>query len=136
MIDDITKEIKAAEDRVNQYYHVAVDWIDKIQRGGSVGREMLKRGYKSIALYGYGDLGRLLCTEARLNQIEVKYVVDRNPYYKTLPCEVKIIQQDEQMETVDVMIVTALNYYLEIKKTLLEKGFQSPVISIEELIYS
>ncbi len=136
MDETVKKAMKEAEDRVNMYYHVAVDWIDKIQRGLSVGGEIKRRNWNSIAIYGYGDLGRLLYKEATLNQIDVKYVVDRNPYYKSLPCKVKIITPDGDLEKVDVMIVTALNYYSEIKKSLIEKEFQAPVISIEELIYS
>lgn len=62
---------------------------------------------KSIAIYGYGFFGRLLCRELENSDIQIMYVIDRNKDFDT---EIRLISPDEEWDKVDAIIISPLSY--------------------------
>ncbi len=89
-------------------------------------------GYQKVAVYGVGYIGKSFINELEDSCVEILYAIDRNPDQSVTG--VRIIKPDEVMEGADVVVITALNDYDEIKKEI-SKKIKIPIISIEDVIY-
>lgn len=87
--------------------------------------------YKNIAIYGMGDIGKLLLDELDDSTISVKYGIDKNV---TDLGKIQVVNPDDNLEKVDAIVVTAIAYFDEIEKMLSEK-VNCPIISLEDIIY-
>lgn len=108
------------------------EWL-KIKQGGvDISNYFLERNIKNIAIYGMSYIGERLYDELDGTEIKIKYAIDRNvnKVYRGL----KIISPDEELSEVDVVVVTPVFYYDEIKIVLQEK-ITGKIISIEDIIY-
>ena len=53
-------------------------WLENRNANKTLVDYFHRYGYKTIAIYGAGDLGRLLYEEIKNSDIQVKYFIDRN----------------------------------------------------------
>ena len=115
-----------------RYLHIMEDWMARRVKGVSLACRLKSAGYKEIAIYGYGVLGRSLYEELALSDILVKYIID----YKgeNLHTEVKVYLPYESLPAVDVVIVSVLFEYGTIYRVLKDKGI-SNILSLERLLY-
>ena len=70
-----------------------------------------KRGYKKVAIYGLGELGKCVLNDLSDTNVKVSYIIDQA--YNNYPCGVKgipVINKELicQQEEIDVVIVTVL----------------------------
>ncbi len=89
-----------------------------------------KNEIDSVAIYGMGQLGRILICEFKKENIKVMYTVDRG--VGQFSNEIKMFRPEEILPKVDMLIVTAYDY-----KNILEKlnlNNIKKVISLKELI--
>ena len=77
-------------------------------------------------------MGERLYEELAGSGIEVKYIIDKN--VDGIYSEVNVVTPDEELEEVDVIVVTAPHYFDEIEEMLSQK-VDYPVISIEDVVY-
>lgn len=83
----MVQNIKQKEDKVDikQYNKISaindvlLRWIRIKQKGISIKQYFRDKSFRSIAIYGMGQLGCLLYDELEKSDIFVKYVMDRNP---------------------------------------------------------
>lgn len=102
------------------------------QKGMSLENFFQKNGYKRIAIYGMGFLGQRLYDEFMDSSIEMVGAIDRNSNIKLDKCQ--IYQSVHEMkEEPDVVVVTAITYYNEIKEEI-QKESSVLVISMEDVI--
>ena len=73
----------------------------------TIGDYLIDRGYRKVAIHGYGFLGKQLLGRLRNCELEVSYVLDRNAKY--LDCEVPILTIDDSLPSVDAVIVTMID---------------------------
>lgn len=90
-------------------------------------------GYRSVAIYGMKELGCALFNELKAKGIDVKYGIDKNRLI-TVP-GLKIYSLGDELEDVDVIVVTAIHHFEEIGEQI-SKISDCPVISIEDLFCS
>lgn len=107
------------------------EWIRTKQEGKSLADYLKEKGYKRVAIYGLSYVGERVLDELRDNGIEVVYAVDK----KTDPVyfDVEICRPEEELEEVDVVIVTAITFFDEIK-VMMEEKLQCPILSLEDII--
>lgn len=110
-------------------YKLVSDYLD----GNRISDYLKDLGYKNIAIYGVGDLGTLLLKIFCLEGVEVSFCIDRDSS-KTLE-KISIITPYDTIPKVDVIIVTALESFEEIKKEL-KKKTDSKIISLETIIFN
>ena len=87
------------------------------------------------------ELGERLYDELRNTNIKVKYIIDRdveNLYANLIYANDKydglvVITPEEELQEVDIIIVTANFYFDEIAQSLYEKT-DAPVVSLEEVL--
>lgn len=113
-------------------YNIACQWMSHKQMGNSLEQYFDRKGYQSIAIYGMGRMGNMLYDDLKISNIEVKYGIDKDPYCTCL--DLDIIEPEDKFEKVDVIVVTPIIVYDEIKE-MLSKKTEIPIISIEEVIY-
>ncbi|MDE6433381.1 MAG: hypothetical protein K2L07_04055 [Lachnospiraceae bacterium] len=119
-------------DKFRGYYNMLNQWMAIKQEGRSLEEYFIRNGYKTIAIYGMGGMGSRLYEDLKQTNIEVRYAIDQNAVC-TDP-ELKMITIDDEIETVDVIVVTATFAYDEIKE-LLSKKTKTTVISLEEVVF-
>ncbi len=129
------QQIFQLQNKINKfqsYYNVLIDWMILKQSGKSLGEKILQKGYMTIAIYGMGELGKCLYADINPNSIEIKYAIDSGGShdYETIP----VVGIDGVMDNVDVIIVTAIYDFDDIKEKL-ENIVSCPIVSLAELIW-
>lgn len=129
------KENTNGDNKINKfkgYYNILNQWLKLKQEGNSIEKYFLENGYKTVAVYGMGELGNRLYSELKESGIDVKYAVDRNA--ANIFSDLKLLDKNEPFPYVDVMIITASFAYDEIYKEL-NKKVDFPIVSLEEVVY-
>ena len=120
-------------DKFKNYYSMLNEWLILKQQGKSIDEYLKNKGYKTIAIYGMGEMGCRLLDELESSNVEVKYAVDENA--DDIYSEINIISPNDNFEIVDVIIVTATFAYSQIKEEL-QKKVDCEIISLEDIIYA
>lgn len=90
-----------------------------------------ENGYREVALYGMNYVGEILLQDLGQSEIKVKYAIDKNAKY--IRTGVTMIKPDEKLPEVDMVIVTAIAYFDEIKDNL-SKKISCPIVSLEDIL--
>lgn len=136
--EDKTIELEEKLQKLILFYWILTKWVDCKIKGQNIVDVLRLYGYMKIVIYGYAELGQLLCKEILQGGMRVEYVLDKTvettgieglPIYKL----VDIKKSDQEPLRIDVVIVTAVYYFEEIKRELTEAGYQN-VISMRTLL--
>lgn len=107
-------------------------WLELMQNGRGLMTYFLNNGYKSVAIYGMGDLGKKLFYELTKEGIDVLYTIDKNigtdDAYKMVPLR-------EKLSGADVMVVTAVSSFDDIYLDL-KSRFDGEIVNIEDVLWS
>lgn len=114
-----------------QMFRLMDDWINKKINKIEIEDYLLSNNYRNIAIYGLSYIGQTLINELEGSEVCIKYGIDRDSevYWEEFP----VIKPENVTEEVDIIIVTALSFYDEVKGTLQDK-VKCPIISLEEMI--
>lgn len=115
------------------FYVILVQWLRLRQRGISIENYFSERNIKTIAIYGMKELGQLLYEELKDSSIRVKYAIDRNADNICAP--INVVTANENMESVDMIVITAVHCFDDIKAQLKSK-VDCPIFSLEEIVFS
>ena len=119
-------------DKFKGYYNMLNQWLILKQEGKSLIEYFNKNGYKSVAIYGMGEMGNRLYDELKDSEIELKYAIDKNA--AGTYSELNVIGKDEDFPEVDVLVVTATFAFDEIEDELSGK-VDWPIVSLEDVVY-
>ena len=88
---------------------------------------------QTAAVYGLGDLGRLLIGQLKLDGIPISYGIDKRKSEIKLD-GIKVYAPWDELPAVDVVVVSLITFY-EIEEMLQSKfGVWQNIVSIEEII--
>ncbi len=138
MIDiDDKKNNVITESAVWMNFVVAKRWLENRNANKSFVDYFHQCGYKTIAIYGAGDMGRLLYEEIKESDIQVKYFVDRNGegIHAIDGIPVITISHLDEMDDVDVVVVTFSNTYDKMCKMLAKFVPEIRTLSIKDAIF-
>lgn len=114
------------------YFRTFCNWL-KLEHNEKALQKFFDDNYiRTIAIYGMGELGKLIYNKLQLLDINILYVIDRNAEKIDIK-NIKIIHPDQKLEKVDAIIVTPLHLFYEIEKMLYEKGVNN-IISLEDVV--
>ena len=119
-------------DKLLALYLMMNQWVKVKHQNKSIAEYLGKQGYKEIAIYGMNHVGETLLSELAGSDIHVKYGIDRNA--EAIYSDVDVILPDDELEEVDVVVVTPITYFDEIEE-LLSKKLDCPIISMEDILY-
>ena len=119
-------------DKFKSYYNMLNQWLVLKQEGKSLGQFFKDNGYKTIAIYGMGEMGNRLYDELKDTSIEVKYAIDKNAV--STYSELEVLELEDDLIPVDVIVVSAVFAFNEIEETISEI-VDYPIVSLEDVIY-
>lgn len=134
-----SKEIDKKErkiDKFKNYYNLLNQWLLIKQEGKSLGEYFKQNNYKSIAIYGMGELGNRLYDELKDTDVKVVCGIDKN--INNVYCDVSAYSVEEAVnltKTVDAIVVTAIFAFDEIEGEISSK-FDCSIVSLEDVVYS
>lgn len=114
------------------FYWMLTRWMDLKIKGHGVAEILDRLNCGSIAVYGYAELGQLLCKELASTRICVAYVLDKK-VKATGDEKLPVYIPQGGLLGVDAVVVTAVYDFDEIKKELLHMGYRN-VISFRKLL--
>ncbi len=126
------KEMLEGHKKVHELYMAFDQWLRIRQEGKTLVEYFEKNNFKTVAIYGMKELGERLYDELQNSGIEVRYIIDRNA--DSIYADVDVVTPDDELEPVDVIVVTAIYYFDEIEENLSEK-VEYPVVSLEDILY-
>lgn len=119
-------------DRNDANCQLAYQWIQMRQKGKKVEAYLKNCHIHTAAIYGMGDMGKILYEELKDSGIEVAYGIDKNKSVSGID-GLPVISLSETLPRADLIIVTPVYFYVGIKQEL-KKITDIPVVSLEELI--
>lgn len=119
-------------DKFKSYYNMLNQWLILKQEGKSLEKYFLDNGYKTIAVYGMGEMGNRLYDELKGSSVEIKYAIDKNA--ASTYSELEVVDPEDDFTEVDAVIVSAIFAFDEVEE-LLQKKVDCPVISLEDVVY-
>ncbi|MCR5269282.1 MAG: hypothetical protein K6E16_12305 [Lachnospiraceae bacterium] len=119
-------------DKFKGYYNMLNQWLILKQEGKSLAGYFTRNNYKTIAIYGMGEMGNRLYDELKGTGIEVKYAVDQNA--ASTYSELEVVDKEDNFDDVDVMVVTATFAFDEIEEEISAKC-NFPIISLDDVVY-
>lgn len=134
--NNIQSDVLKGYDLQLEQKNILNQWMLNMEQGILPEQYFEGKGYKCIAIYGLGILGDHLYRQLKKSNIQVKYIIDQK--VMSIPGDVQsdvtIIKPSEKLQKIDVVVVTALMQYKEIKILLSDK-VECDIISIENVIY-
>lgn len=113
-------------------YDLLYEWKKKNgkKEKNTVFYELFSRQEKTIAIYGLGNWGELFYQEIKNLPVKILYGIDKKvDFFHSL----QIRRPTDELEKVDMIVVTVFQEYKEIKEEL-QKKYQGEIVSIEQLI--
>lgn len=108
-------------------------WLELREQNKSISTYLRSRGYYSIAIYGFGFMGKHLLTELQESRdISIAYIIDRSVDSVTRVCPT--YRLSENLPPVDIIIVTPNGQYDAIKRDIAEK-VKYPTVSLEHILF-
>lgn len=120
------------EDKFRAYYNVLNQWLSVLHEGKSIERYFYDKNYRTIAIYGMGEIGNRLYEELSNSDVQVKYAIDKNADTVFSNLEVKSL--NDRLEDVDAVIVAVPHIFEEVKLRL-EGKVSCAIISLEDILY-
>ncbi|EOS79048.1 hypothetical protein C817_03116 [Dorea sp. 5-2] len=119
------------KDKYLEMFLLMNSWVYKLRRR-KVSDYLKENSFHSVAIYGMGYIGENLYEDLLCDNIEIKYLIDQN----VRQIKGRFTQtMDENIEPVDVIIVTALYDYDKIKLKL-QRRSNACILSLAEIIYT
>ncbi len=131
----LAKRMKAMAqngEKVHELYMAFDQWLRIRQEGKTLVEYFKRQNYETVAIYGMKELGEHLYDELQGSGITVRYIIDKNA--DSIYADVDVVTPDEELEPVDVIVVTALYYFDEIEEMLSGK-VDCPIVSLEDIFY-
>ena len=130
-LDKVIVNYSNLSDKHIELFNLLVLWVKMYQLHGKISDYLYSKNYKSIAIYGFGTVGELLLNEISSSNINIKYIIDKEKKYTG---DIPLISPDDVFSPVDVIIVTPVYYYANIRN-LINKKTKIKVVSLFDIFY-
>ena len=122
---------KQFSDKHLELFLLMIEWMKVKHKGKNIEDYFIREGFQTAAIYGMSYVGECLAGELKGSHVEIKYAVDQKK--KGDYQGIKIIHSLEELQEVDVIIVTAVSYFDEIQGSLMEKT-SIPIVSLTDIL--
>ena len=128
---DILYKTLNDKDKNHLNFLIACEWLHKKMSNRDIYSYLQAQGINTVAIYGVGELGRLVMEELSDTNIEIRYCIDNGA--PNMARDISIITKNDTFEEVDAIIVTPCFYFYNIEQELKKTGIRA--ISLEKIIY-
>lgn len=108
-------------------------WMTLRERDIFVDKYFEKQGFKRVAIYGLGMFGKHLYYELKESTVQIACFIDQNK--KTELEGVKTVAPGQQIDSVDVIVVTPFMEFFEIQE-MLKQYYTCEIISINAVLHN
>ena len=129
-----TKLLRKSEEdtaRLYEFKALLLRWIRINNDDNSIGKYLYAEGYSSVAVYGFGEIGRELVYELKKEKMDVKCIIDKQA--DQIKSDLLVVDPKADIPKSDLVIVTVLYCYDEIEEYL-SKKMNCPIISLDDLV--
>ena len=134
---------KKIEKERNEYVNLRdgfvtlAEWLVNKTNGKSLAECLLKHNYSTIAIYGIGDIGRLLHSELKGSDIEIKCFIDRNAEGIGSFEQIPVVSRTEfsKRRDADAIIILPMTDYNATNKELIKIGITLPTVSLKDIVF-
>ena len=124
----IKESLKKNEFIINEFQ----EWIYRFSENYGIEKQLLDKGFYTVAIYGMGRVGECLKYYLEKSGILVMYGIDSNPDY--VFSDIEIYRVTDILPVVDAIIITPAYAYQEISEKL-KPIVSCEVISVDDLIF-
>lgn len=117
-------------EKYRDFFFLYNKWMSLENIDGSIADYILRLGYKTIAIYGYGYIGKQLVSKIRGSKVNVVGVIDKNANY--IDAEIPVNTMENFNCTVDAIIVTAI--MSDSQLSVLKSNTTNEIITIQQLL--
>lgn len=131
----VEKQIIKVENKNRKYqkfYGCLNKWMENLEKGKYIYDYLSKKEIKTVAIYGYGALGKHVLKELEDSKVKVKYLIDQ--HYNIGKNSLKVVSPEEDLEDVDAIVVTPIMEYENIESKLRNKT-KAVILSLEAIVY-
>ena len=114
----------------SKYAELESKWNSLHIKGKTLGHYFKRKNIHTIAVYGYGIIGDKVIKELQEDNIQVAYVIDKDPKYQNTKLTTYSLEDD--WPHVELIIVTPIFAYEEIKQLLLSRNIKN-IVSVDEI---
>jgi len=120
------------KDKFQIYFNVMNQWLQVYENHSfkNMKNYFDNKGILTVAIYGYGVMGKHLHKVLSQLGIEVQYIIDKN--VKEEDCELPVVRPHDKMDYVDAVIVSLVAEFADIE-CILKKNYGGHIVSIEEI---
>lgn len=117
--------------KFTSYFNLFDSWFNAREENRKVGDLLLSHGFKTIAIYGMGKVGKHFAFELKDSGVSIKYILDQKSPRNEMN-EIPVYEVDDTLPVVDAIVVTPVFDFESIKQQL-EKCCKWPIISLSEI---
>ncbi|QHQ60685.1 glycosyltransferase [Anaerocolumna sedimenticola] len=129
---DCMISINEKREKFRSNYYTINKWLNLIEKGLRIDQYLISKGYKNIAIYGLGELGRHIYNGFRDSEIIIDYAIDKlKGNYSDI--NINVYSLEEKLKPVDVIIVSVIYNFKQIEKEL-QKKITCPILSFDSII--
>lgn len=132
MSSDKRKIVQQMSNKHLSLFLMMNQWVKVKQEGKNLASYFEKNGYQKIAIYGMSYAGETLINELKDSDVTIAYGIDKNA--DSIYADVDIVTMDDDLETVDAVVVTAITFFDEIEEQLSTK-MDCLILSLEDILY-
>lgn len=124
--------------RYYTYYKMLNQWKKNITEGRRVSNYLIDKGLNTIAIYGIGEVGKLLFEELKQDQLQISYFIDTaggKELKETYGIKIVSLREISLQEKVDAIIVTPVYSFESIYDSLVDENIESIILSLEDIIF-
>lgn len=111
---DIMQISVAEMDRLEIMYHEMIQEMNHY---------FLRHNIVTVALYGFGNVGKAFRMAANMLSVDIKYIIEKN---NRVDGNIRIYSPDEDLERVDAVVITMKDYNKE-AENILKKRFEKVI---------
>lgn len=122
-------------DRKQIINNILLCWLKQKILSKDISEYFKLNGYLSIAIYGFGELGRLLFMELKESGVNIAYIIDRDANkLKNEFLDINFVLPEDDYSKVDAIIITPILDFFRVKEKCKEKCEYS-LLAIEEVVF-
>lgn len=132
--DSLVMQLYQQKEKYQIFYELTYDWMKGVIAGKNITDWIVENGYHTVAIYGMGELGQMVYSDlCRCEDLQVRYGLDRRSNIESK--ELSIYHPDNCPEPVELIIVTAVTAFEEVRAEISEKlDFSYKLVSLMQLI--
>ena len=125
------EKIKKKLDSTTLNVESLAQWVLVEHEGKNISQLMYDMGYKTIGIYGYGYIGKLLYKVLDKNIITVACIIDKVFEETDGIC----MSLKDDLPAMDLIVITSAYYYNEIREEIERKGVSTETRLLDEFLF-